>query len=180
MGGGRKETITDDIVRDFFKQYENDIIIERQSSQNPSIDKLLKNASKKGEHNGYPDIIIQYKQDANFIIVIEDKSDKRYHESDDHKQYEKYAVDGVLLYASFLSKQFDVLAIAVSGTDANDLKISHYIHLKASRMPLRILAAIYCPQKIITMAFIPVRRKNGRTTTNCWTIPECSTRDFTR
>lgn len=34
------------------------------------------------------------------------------------------------MYASFLSKQFDVLAIAVSGTDANDLKISHYIHLK--------------------------------------------------
>ena len=86
MTGGRKETITDDIVRDFFKQYENDVIIERQSSQNPAIDKLLKNASKKGEHKGYPDIIIQYKQDANFIIVIEDKSDKRYHESDDHKQ----------------------------------------------------------------------------------------------
>lgn len=36
----------------------------------------------------------------------------------------------MLLYASFLSKQFDVLAIAVSGTDKDDLKISHYLHLK--------------------------------------------------
>ena len=34
------------------------------------------------------------------------------------------------MYASFLSKSFDVLAIAVSGTDKGDLKISHFLHLK--------------------------------------------------
>lgn len=35
-----------------------------------------------------------------------------------------------MLYASFLAKSFDVLAIAVSGVDENDLKISHFLHLK--------------------------------------------------
>lgn len=126
----KNESITDDIVRDYFKQFEEDIIIERQSSQNPIIDKLLRNASKKGEHKGYPDFIIQYKKDKNFIIVIEDKADKRYHESETHKEYDKYAVDGVLLYASCLSKSFDVLAIGISGTNKEDIKVSHFLHLK--------------------------------------------------
>lgn len=39
-------------------------------------------------------------------------------------------MDGVLLYASYLSKSYDVLAIAVSGTDKNNIKVSHYLHLK--------------------------------------------------
>lgn len=123
---GKREYITDNIVRDYFRQFEDDIIIEQQSSSNPSIDKLLRNASKKGNGKGYPDFIIQYKKDANFLIIVEDKADKRHHESETKKQYADYAVDGVLLYASFLSKSFDVLAIAVSGTDKDDLKVSHF------------------------------------------------------
>ncbi|MBO4966416.1 MAG: N-6 DNA methylase [Muribaculaceae bacterium] len=128
--GGRKEVITDNIVRDHFIQYEIDVIIEQQSSSNPSIDKLLRHASKQGGGKGYPDFIIQFKKDANFIIVIENKADKRYHESEDKKHYADFAVDGVLLYASFLSKSFDVLAIAISGVNKGDLKISHFLHLK--------------------------------------------------
>lgn len=127
---GRCEVVTDNIVRDYFLQFEDDIIIEQQSSSNPSIDKLLRNASKTGKGKGYPDFIIQYKKDTNFIIIIEDKADKKFHESESRKQYADYAVDGVLLYASFLSKQFDVLAIAVSGTEKDNLKISHFVHLK--------------------------------------------------
>lgn len=128
---GRKEVITDNIVRDFFMQYSDDIILEQQSSSDTIIDGLLRNASKKCSGNkGYPEFIIQYKKDKNFVIVIEDKADKAYHESDSRKKYDEYAVDGVLWYASFLSKHFDVLAIAVSGTDKNDLKINHYLHLK--------------------------------------------------
>lgn len=127
---GRNEVITDNIVRDFFMQFPDDIICEQQSSADPIIDKLLRNASKKGLGKGYPDFIIRYKRDKNFLIVIENKADKRFHESENRKQYDKYAVDGVLLYASYLSKSFDVLAIAVSGTDNKNLKISHYLHLK--------------------------------------------------
>lgn len=127
---GRREIFTDNIVRDYFKGFNDDVIIEQQSSANPIIDKLLRNASKKGDHEGYPDFIIQYRHDKNFLIVIENKADKRFHESDTHKQYDRYAVDGVLLYAAYLSKSFDVLAIAISGTEADNLKISHYIHLK--------------------------------------------------
>ena len=35
--------------------------------------------------------------------------------------YKEYAVDGVLLYSSFLSKTYDVLSIAVSGEDKNSI-----------------------------------------------------------
>lgn len=127
---GKKEVITDNIVRDFFLQYEDEIIIEQQSSQNPIIDKLLRHSSKKGLGKGYPDFILQFKNNKQIVVVIEDKADKKFHESECHRQYADYAVDGVLLYASTLSRQFDVIAIAISGTDKNDLKVSHYIHLK--------------------------------------------------
>jgi hypothetical protein len=36
----------------------------------------------------------------------------------------------VLLYASFLAKEYDVLAIAVSGENADHLLISHFVYLK--------------------------------------------------
>lgn len=126
----RKECITDNIVRDFFMKYSDDVIIEPQSSADPRIDKLLSNASKRGNGAGYPDFIIRLKKESSLVIVVEDKSDKKFHESTTHKEYDKYAVDGVLLYASFLAKEYDVVAIAVSGTHESDLKISHYVHLK--------------------------------------------------
>ncbi|MCR4658824.1 MAG: N-6 DNA methylase [Bacteroidales bacterium] len=131
------EADTDDIVRDFFMNYEEDVIVERQKSSNPIIDKLLNNASKRGTGKGYPDLIIQYKHDKNFIIVIENKPDKIYHESENHNLYDKYAVDGALLYASYLSKSFDVLAIAISGVEKDDLKVSHYLHLKDEPRPFQ-------------------------------------------
>lgn len=128
------EAITDDLVRDHFTQFNDDIIIERQSSQNPKIDKLLENASKRGTNKGgRPDIIIQYKRDIDFLIVIENKADKRNHESGTHKEYDKYAVDGALFYASYLSKSYNVLAIGVSGTNVETLKSRISYTLKKSR-----------------------------------------------
>jgi len=131
------ESITDDLVRDFFKTNQiykdNKIIIEKQSTTNKKIDKLLKNASKSGDGKGYPDLIIQYKNNPNFIIVIESKANILKHKSDKLDKYKDYAIDGVLLYSSFLSKEYDVLAIAVSGQEKNKLKISHFLQLKNTK-----------------------------------------------
>jgi len=132
------ESITDDLVRDFFKTNQiykdNKIIIEKQQSiTNKKIDKLLKNASKSGNGKGYPDLIIQYKENPNFIIVVESKADILKHKSNELNKYKDYAVDGVLLYSSFLSKEYDVLAIAVSGQEKDKLKISHFLQLKNTK-----------------------------------------------
>jgi type I restriction-modification system DNA methylase subunit len=128
------ETKTVNIVRKHFEKY-NDIIIEEQQSDRPKINKLLKNASKKGNMNGRPEFIITYKNNPDLLIVVECKADIRKHESKTRGKFAEYAVDGVLLYSSFLSKEFDVLAIAVSGETLKELKVSHFLNLKGDYRP---------------------------------------------
>lgn len=128
------ERITEDIVREHFKNDNffktNKITLEEQSSKNTRINALLKNASKSGSGKGYPEFIVQYNEKSNLLIVVECKADTTKHQSENRKNYKDYAVDGVLLYSSFLSKEFDVIAIAVSGTKKENLRISHYLQLK--------------------------------------------------
>ena len=127
------ERITENIVRKHFMQFENDCLIEEQKSANPKIDKLLKTASKKGSQCGHPEFIISFKDYPDLLIIVECKAEPSKHESKTRDKYAEYAVDGVLLYSSFLSKEFDVLAIAVSGQNKKELKISHFLQLKSER-----------------------------------------------
>lgn len=134
------ERITENLVRSHFSKlgyYKNsDLIIEEQKSSSPAIDKLLKNSSKKGLGKGFPEFIVRSKSLSDFLIVVECKADTKKHESTNHDKYSEYAVDGVLLYSSYLSKQYDILAIAVSGQDEKELKISHYLHLRNTNRPV--------------------------------------------
>lgn len=129
------ERKTENIVRSHFNKFSENCFIEEQSSSIPKIDKLLKSASKKGTGKGYPEFIISFSDNHNFVIIVECKADIRKHESVDRNKYAEYAVDGILLYASFLSKEFDVLAIAVSGQNIKELKVSHFLHLKRENKP---------------------------------------------
>ena len=131
------ERITENIVRKFLTKngyFKNkDIVVEEQKSDFALINKLLSNASKKGTGKGYPEFIIRSKEHSDFLIVIECKADQKKHESHSLDKYSEYAIDGVLLYASFLAKEFDVLSIAVSGQSEKELKVSHFIQLKGTR-----------------------------------------------
>ena len=130
MANERKtETIVRETLRNLGYFSDDTIIIEEQSSNNPRINKLLKSASKSGPGQGYPEFIISSNTYTDLIIVIECKADPSQHESSKHDQYKDYAVDGALLYASYLSKEYDVIAIGVSGESKKDLKVSHYIRL---------------------------------------------------
>lgn len=120
------------LVRTHF-QLENDrdlVVLEEQGSENLKITKLLKNASKKGPGLGRPDFLLTFKNEPDFLVVIECKAETSKHESALRDRHDDYAVDGVLLYASFLAKEFDVLAIAVSGETLASLKVSHFLQLK--------------------------------------------------
>lgn len=128
------ERITENIVRDLLRQKgyydEQNILVEEQKSQNPRINKLLQNASKSGNGVGKPEFIISFKNNPDNLIIIECKATTIYHESNDRTKYKDYAVDGVLLYASYLSKEFNITAIAVSGQNKQDKKISTFLWLK--------------------------------------------------
>lgn len=112
---------------------DTNVIIEEQKSDNAKIDKLLKNASKRGNKKGYPDFILYSKKYPELIIVVEAKADTNRHVSETMDNYADYAVDGALLYASFLAKEFDVLAIGISGEEKDKLRINHYLHLKEEK-----------------------------------------------
>ncbi len=135
------ERKTEDLVEQSLRKngyYISDsgVIVEKQKSDTPRIRKLLENASKRGEGAGKPEFLIHSKSHSNFLIVIECKADPQKHVSTTIDKYSEYAVDGVLLYASYLSKEFDVLAIAVSGESKAALRISHYFHLRRTDKPV--------------------------------------------
>ena len=106
--------------------------IEEQKSDNPKINKLLKNASKSGNGCGKPEFIVTFPNEPNFLIVVECKSDINKHVSEHMDKYGEFAVDGVLLYSSFLSKEYDVLSIAISGETEEEAKVSTFLQLSGT------------------------------------------------
>jgi len=124
------ERITENITKKLFISNgfdENNI--EEQKSQNPIIDKLLKWWSKKWTWKSKPEFIIKFKN-SDTLIVVECKAFIKNHESETKDKFVDYAVDWVLFYWAKLSKQFNVIAIAVSGQNEKELKISTFLFLK--------------------------------------------------
>ncbi len=112
--------------------YFNRLKIEEQSSVIPKINKLLKHASKAGTGRGKPEFIITIDDERDLLIVVECKADALKHESKSRDAYADYAVDGALLYSSFLSKEYDVLALAVSGVKKDRIRVSYFIQRKGN------------------------------------------------
>lgn len=132
------ESKTESIVRKHFEKFDDTIILEEQSSDNAKVKKLLITASKAGSGSWFPDFIIQYKNNPDFLIVIECKAGIGKHESLNRDKYKDYAVDGTLLYSSYLSRDFDVLSIAVSWEDIKNMKISHFLQVKWDKKAVEI------------------------------------------
>jgi type I restriction-modification system DNA methylase subunit len=130
------ERKTETLVREALRAHgyfeDKSLSIDEQRSDNPRIKKLLKLASKSGTGGGQPEFVIFSSTYPDFIIVIECKADSSKHESSKRDKFSDYAVDGALLYGSYLSKEYDVLIIGVSGQTKRELKVSHYLQLKGA------------------------------------------------
>jgi type I restriction-modification system DNA methylase subunit len=120
----KTESLTRDQLRELGYYSSDDLKVEEQKSDSHVITELLAKASKSGNGAGYPEFIITHKN-SDVLIVIECKADTKFHESDKKDKPKDYAVDGVLHYASFLKKEFHIIAIAISG-DENNHRISTY------------------------------------------------------
>lgn len=131
------ERITEDIVRSHFKADPlfKVVKLEEQRSRSRRINEILKVASKSGKANyGFPEFIISFpSQNINYIVVIECKFHVSEHESKKRDNPKKYAVDGVLHYSKFLSQDFDVISLAISGENLNELKVSSFRQKKGSK-----------------------------------------------
>jgi type I restriction-modification system DNA methylase subunit len=133
----KNEKKTENLTRKFLSKvgiFDNqEYITEEQKSDNPLIQKLLKNASKGGNGMGKPEFIITAKnKDKDFLIVIECKAETKYHVSDTKNNYKDYAVDGALLYSSYLSKEYNIISIGISGEEEVNSKIATYFQPKGS------------------------------------------------
>ncbi|CDG33930.1 hypothetical protein SACS_1192 [Parasaccharibacter apium] len=128
------ERNTENLVRDLLRekqyyQHDNQIIIEEQKSQIKRIQSLLKSASKKKTGNvGFPEFIISWQTDPNFLIIFECKASPKRHVSPNKDHPKDFALDGALHYASYLSKEFTVLAVAVSGENLSEMRVSNYLY----------------------------------------------------
>lgn len=145
------ERITESIVRDHFKSDPlfSSVKFEEQKSTNIRIAECLATASKSGkDYPGKPEFIITFPtQNSDYLIVIECKAKTDKHESANHDKAKDFAVDGALHYAKFLSTEFNVVAIAVSGESTETIVVSNFLHKKgdtaAVELPDKKLLGIY-------------------------------------
>ena len=150
----KNERVTENLVRDKLRElgyYEktNDIRVEEQKSAIESIRRALVAASKSGGGGGgSPEFIITNPEQPDFVLIFECKADVKNHASpstsvmigppaeetpeDRAKRVIRFAVDGALHYAQQLSKEHNVIAVAVSGQTPADMQISTYLHTRGA------------------------------------------------
>lgn len=136
------ERLTENMVRDHFKSDPlfSSVKFEEQKSTNIRIAECLANASKSGkERPGKPEFIVTFPtQSMDYLIVVECKAEVSKHESTNRDKGKDFAVDGVLHYARFLSSEFNVVALAVSGETTEQLTVSNFLHKKGDATAIEL------------------------------------------
>lgn len=126
------ERITEDLVRAHFKADPifDQVSLEEQKSSKERIQKLFAAASKTGSGKpGYPEFIVSFSANKHVLLIVECKLSSKLHESPKGDKPTLYAVDGVLHYmrsANLVDSNFDIIGIAVSGAQENDLEVTHF------------------------------------------------------
>ena len=138
MVSGKSERKTENVVRDELRRLHyydegSPIVVEEQRSEIEAVKRLMKAASKAGGGGiGAPEFIVSCPNDPDFLLIIECKADPNDHISEacktilaggtveeDEAHYiarvQRYAVDGVLHYASKLGKEYYVILVGISG-----------------------------------------------------------------
>lgn len=155
MASSKNERNTENIVRDELRELDyfsttNDVRIEEQKSTIDAVKRLLKSGSKSGgTGSGAPEFIISSEHNPDFLLIIECKASTKDHissvcksllQGDEveeepeaiAKRVQRFAVDGVLHYAAKLSKDFNVIAVAVSGEKKGSTEFSAFLYPKGA------------------------------------------------
>ncbi len=118
-----------------FDKLGSNFSIDYQTTSDDTIKNLLKGASKTNRGGiGKPEHIIRELTHPDLVIITEGKKDSLKHQSENLNLPIEYAVDGVLHYSNYLSKDYDVYSIAFSGTEESDLKLSYFFQPKGGKV----------------------------------------------
>lgn len=90
----------------------------------------LEDFSKGGSGRAKPEFVITFNDDTQTILVVECKKSVTKHRSAGLDHPRDFAVDGVLYYAKYLKAEYNVIAIAVSGTKKDNMRVDTFYWLK--------------------------------------------------
>ena len=90
----------------------------------------LDDFSQGGNGKAKPEYVITFNDDIHTIIVIECKNTVKKHCSEHCNRPSAFAVDGVLYYAKFLKQAYNVIALAISGTNVDNMKVDTFYWVK--------------------------------------------------
>lgn len=90
----------------------------------------LDDYSKGGNGKAKPEYVITFDDDIHTIIVVECKNTAKKHQSEMLNRPNAFAVDGVLYYAKFLKEEYNVIAVAISGTTTANMKVDTFFWQK--------------------------------------------------
>lgn len=125
-------------IKNYGKNSFGNVYIQGETTPISAINDALKTAggkpkicsiddySKGGKGKGEPEYIITLNKDLNTIIVIECKNSVQKHQSILFDRPKDYAVDGALYYTKYLKNSYNVIAVAVSGTDTAKKKVNAF------------------------------------------------------
>lgn len=131
-----------------------DWFVDEEESRDKRIQKLLKSKRLTG-NSGFPDFIAVHKKRP-IVVVVENKKEPNRHESSNHDEPVKYAVDGALHYASTLKKEVDVIAVGCSGQpgrngDVGTYKADSYLCRKGENKPEFLAHKILNPDDYLSI-----------------------------
>lgn len=86
----------------------------------------MDNFEIKGTGKGKPEFIITYKIEPTTIVVVECKNKTQKHRTEKYDHPRDFACDGVLYYAKYLKDEYNVIAVAISGTKKENLKVDTF------------------------------------------------------
>ena len=84
---------------------------------------VLEDYSLGGNGKAKPEYVITFDDDINTVIVVECKNAANKHSSEGFCYPNDFAVDGALYYVKFLKEEYNVVAVAVSGTTKEKAKV---------------------------------------------------------
>lgn len=118
-----------------------------KDTENDWLGETFRQASKKQtkRSKGTPDFMV-LKQNAETIVLIETKGSIQDHSRFDNvadyidngygnsNETQKYGIDGALWYATFLNDRYDVVAIAVSGQNEEQSRVTSFVLPKGKQL----------------------------------------------